>query len=119
MAFPFAVMTRAEGREPRARREEPEVRPSKLSSEEIERRLQQRDEWILQEGKLHRSLVFSDFIEAFGFMSRVALAAQEMNHHPEWSNVWNRVDIDLTTHDAGGLTELDFRLAEKIDRLLA
>jgi len=94
------------------------VRPEKLSDEAIQERLQQQTGWALLEGKLHRSVVFSDFVEAFGFISRVALLAEAMNHHPEWSNVWNRVDIDLTTHDAGGLSDLDFQLADRIDKLL-
>ncbi len=74
--------------------------------------------WELRDGKLHRDCVFSSFVEAFGFMSSVALLAEAMNHHPEWSNVYNRVAIDLTTHDAGGITGKDFALAEKINRLL-
>lgn len=62
-----------------------------------------------------RSLKFADFNAAFGFMTRVALAAEKADHHPEWSNVWNRVDIRLTTHDSGGLTEKDFAFAAFID----
>ena len=62
-----------------------------------------------------RSFRFADFNAAFGFMTRVALAAEKADHHPEWSNVWNRVDILLTTHDAGGLTRRDIDLAKKID----
>jgi 4a-hydroxytetrahydrobiopterin dehydratase len=61
--------------------------------------------------------VFADFVEAFGFMTRVALLAETANHHPEWSNVYNRVEIDLTTHDAGGITERDFKLAQRINQL--
>ena len=61
-----------------------------------------------------RTFQFADFSEAFGFMTRVALAAERMNHHPEWSNVWNRVTITLATHDAGGVTQLDVDLAEAI-----
>jgi len=64
-----------------------------------------------------KSFTFKDFNAAFGFMTRVALIAEKMNHHPEWSNVWNRVDITLSTHDAGGLTERDVKLAEAIERL--
>jgi len=73
--------------------------------------------WSLQGGKLHRELRFANFSEAFGFMSRVALAAEQLNHHPEWSNVWNRVVINLTTHDCGGLSNLDLALAQRIDAL--
>ena len=64
---------------------------------------------------ISRSLKFADFGAAFGFMTRIALAAEKADHHPEWSNVWNRVDIRLTTHDAGGLTARDFALAAVID----
>lgn len=67
---------------------------------------------------IHRALRFHDFAEAFAFMTRVALAAEKLNHHPEWSNVYDRVEITLTTHDAGGLTERDIRLAHQIDAAL-
>ncbi len=73
--------------------------------------------WSLREGKLHRDLRFGDFSEAFGFMARVALAAEAMGHHPEWSNVWNQVSIDLSTHDVGGLSNLDAELARTIDAI--
>jgi 4a-hydroxytetrahydrobiopterin dehydratase len=63
--------------------------------------------------------VFKDFKEAFGFMANIALAAEHMNHHPEWLNVYNRVEVTLSTHDAGGLTELDVKLAEAMDGLVA
>ncbi len=76
-------------------------------------------QWCVVEGKLHRELRFADFVEAFGFMSRVALVAEAMGHHPEWRNVWNRVVIDLTTHDIAGLSNLDVQLAEKINALSA
>jgi 4a-hydroxytetrahydrobiopterin dehydratase len=66
---------------------------------------------------LHRELRFASFSAAFAFMTRVALAAEVLNHHPEWSNVYNRVSITLTTHDAGGLTELDVQLATTVDKL--
>ena len=66
---------------------------------------------------ISRSFAFADFNAAFGFMTRVALAAERQGHHPDWSNVYNRVDITLTTHDAGGLTMRDIRLAEAIDKL--
>ena len=67
--------------------------------------------WELADGKLRREFVFQDFVTAFGFMSQVALVAEKMDHHPEWSNVYNRVVVELQTHDAGGLTDLDFELA--------
>ncbi len=87
----------------------------KLSDAEIKDRLGALDGWRLQAGKLHRELKFVDFSQAFGFMARVALAAETMNHHPEWFNVWSTVRIDLTTHDAGGISTRDFELAAKID----
>ena len=68
---------------------------------------------------IRRSLRFADFSQAFGFMSRVALAAEKADHHPDWSNSWNRVEIGLTTHSAGGVTPLDFALAARIDALAA
>jgi 4a-hydroxytetrahydrobiopterin dehydratase len=77
-------------------------------------------EWDYDEARdaLTRSFLFADFSEAFAFMARVALLAEKFDHHPEWSNVWNRVDVLLTTHDAGGLSERDVGMAEAIDRLL-
>ena len=90
----------------------------RLSAEEIEQGLAALADWDKDGEKLYRRFVFEDFNQAFGFMSRVALSAEAMNHHPEWSNVWNRVDIWLTTHDAGGLSTRDFELATRIDRLL-
>ena len=74
--------------------------------------------WSVVNGKLHRDLRFGDFNEAFGFMSRVALIAEAMGHHPEWSNVWNLVTIELTTHDAGGLSSWDVELAQRINALV-
>ena len=73
--------------------------------------------WERRDGSLHRDLVFADFAEAFAFMTRVAEVAERLDHHPDWSNSWNRVSIDLTSHDAGGLTERDVELAREIDRL--
>ncbi len=93
------------------------MRTEKLPADVIEKNLQQCPHWALDQGKLYRRFVFDDFVAAFGFMSRVALLAEAMNHHPEWSNVWNRVEIHLTTHDAGGISDLDFQLARKIDAL--
>ncbi len=75
-------------------------------------------DWDEARDAITRSLVFTDFVEAFGFMSRVALLAEKADHHPEWSNVWNRVDILLTTHDAGGLSPRDIELAAAIDALV-
>ena len=92
-------------------------RPAPLAPAEIERRLEGLAGWSLRDGALFRSFRFADFDAAFGFMARVALAAAALDHHPDWTNVWNRVDVRLLTHDAGGLTELDFALAERIDRI--
>ena len=89
-----------------------------LTPGEIEQLEQQLPGWSLVDGKLHRELVFSDFNAAFGFMTRVALIAEAMGHHPEWCNVWNRVVIDLTTHDTGGLSNLDQQLAQRINALV-
>ncbi len=90
-------------------------RPKALSTDEINVRLASLDGWALENGKLHRKFVFANFIEAFGFMTSAALVAEKMDHHPEWSNVYNRVAVDLTTHDADGVTELDFELAAAMD----
>ena len=75
-------------------------------------------QWGLENGKLQRELRFADFVEAFAFMTKVALIAEAMGHHPEWSNVWNRVTIALTTHDTGGLSDLDLEMARRIDGLV-
>ena len=87
----------------------------KLSPAIIQQKLTELDEWSLNQRKLYRLFVFENFIEAFGFMSQVALMAETLGHHPEWYNVYNRVEIYLTTHDAGGISELDFTLASRID----
>jgi 4a-hydroxytetrahydrobiopterin dehydratase len=91
----------------------------KLTPEEIAARLPSLPGWSLSAGKLHRELKFKDFVEAFGWMTSVALAAEGRNHHPEWFNVWNKVVIDLTTHDAGGISERDFELAAVMEQLAA
>lgn len=75
--------------------------------------------WTLEGEHLKRTFRFADFVEAFGFMARVALLAERQDHHPEWFNVWNRVEVALTTHDAGGLSARDVKLAKAIDALLA
>lgn len=90
---------------------------TKLTSPEIETRLSALPKWSVVDGKLHRELKFLDFVHAFGFMTQVAIVAERSDHHPEWSNVYNRVVIDLTTHDAGGLSTRDFELATAIDAL--
>ncbi len=73
--------------------------------------------WSLNEDKLHREFQFRDFVTAFGFMTQVALIAERMNHHPEWFNVYRTVTVDLTTHDAGGISRKDFELASAMDRV--
>jgi 4a-hydroxytetrahydrobiopterin dehydratase len=92
---------------------------TKLSDEAIAAKLGERKAWMRRGGAIERSFRFVDFVEAFGFMSAVALVAERMNHHPEWKNVYRTVEVTLSTHDAGGLTELDFELAAAMDRLSA
>ena len=91
-----------------------------LSEAERAEALDGLDEWDYDDARdaITRTLTFADFSEAFGFMTRVALLAEKADHHPEWSNVWNRVDILLTTHDAGGLSHRDTEMAAAIDALL-
>lgn len=92
----------------------------KLSPDDREAALARLNGWIYDPGAdaISHDFRFTDFSEAFGFMARVALLAQAADHHPDWSNVYNRVRITLSTHDAGGLTEKDVALAEQIDQLL-
>ena len=92
----------------------------KLAGKDRETALAGLDGWAMVQGRdaIRKTFKFNDFNEAFGFMARVALVAEKRDHHPEWSNVWNRVEITLTTHDASGLTQMDVDLAGAIDRLL-
>ena len=90
---------------------------AKLSEDEIATKLAGLNGWAFKNGKLHRQYQFPDFVAAFGFMTSAALCAESMNHHPEWTNVYNKVTIDLNTHDAGGITALDFTLAGKMEAL--
>jgi len=92
-------------------------RPAKLDEAEIARRLQALPGWELAGGKLHRQFTFKDFVEAFRFMTGAALEAERLGHHPEWFNVYNRVTVDLVTHDAQGITALDFELASRMEDL--
>jgi 4a-hydroxytetrahydrobiopterin dehydratase len=87
----------------------------RLSEEEVKERLKKLEGWTVAGGKLHREFTCKDFVAAFGNMTRVALVAEAMNHHPEWFNVWNKVVIDLNTHSVQGISDLDFALAGKID----
>ena len=89
----------------------------KLTDSEIQARLQELPGWRVVNGKLHRELQFADFVTAFGFMTQVALLAEKRDHHPEWFNVYNKVVIDLTTHDAGGISAKDFELAKAMEAL--
>jgi 4a-hydroxytetrahydrobiopterin dehydratase len=93
------------------------ARPSRLSEEEIRLRLREVPGWEVSEGKLLRTFKFKDFASAFGFMTSLALRAEAMNHHPNWSNVYDRVVVELSTHDAGGITKLDFQLASAANGL--
>jgi len=90
---------------------------AKLSKQEIAAGLRKLDGWSVVKGNLHRIFEFKDFTQAFGFMKRVALAADRMDHHPNWSNVYNKVTVDLSTHSANGLTKSDFELAGKIQKI--
>ena len=88
---------------------------TKLTEAQISAGLQ--PSWTVQQGKLHREYKFSDFAHAFGFMATAAPLIEKMNHHPEWFNVYNKVTVDLNTHDAGGITARDFELAELLEGL--
>jgi len=91
----------------------------KLEDQEIETRMPELVGWELKDGKLHREIKFSNFVKAFGFMTSVALIAEGKDHHPEWFNVYGTVRIDLQTHDAGGITALDFEFAQAVNELLS
>jgi 4a-hydroxytetrahydrobiopterin dehydratase len=93
------------------------ARPTRLADPEVRQRLAALPGWTVKDGKLHRELSFPDFTQAFAFMSAVAREADALDHHPEWFNVYNRVVIDLTTHDASGITTLDFELARRAEEL--
>lgn len=88
----------------------------KLTEDELTTALATLPAWRVAEGKLHREYVFPDFVHAFAFMTASALEIERLNHHPEWFNVWNRVAVDLTTHDAGGITAKDVELARVLER---
>jgi len=89
----------------------------KLDDDAVNAKLDELPGWFLLNEKLHREFKFSNFVEAFGFMTSAAIESEKMNHHPEWFNVYGKVVIDLTTHSAGGITELDFELARKMSKL--
>jgi 4a-hydroxytetrahydrobiopterin dehydratase len=89
----------------------------KFNEQELNTSLKQLSAWELRDNKLHREFKFADFAHAFGFMSAAAVLIEKMNHHPEWFNVYNRVSVDLTTHDANGITERDVELARLLDSI--
>jgi 4a-hydroxytetrahydrobiopterin dehydratase len=90
----------------------------KLSEAQIQDHVARLDGWTVEDGKLHRELRFDDFQQAFGFMARMALYAEAQQHHPEWFNVWNKVVIDLSTHDVGGLSDKDVAFAEAVNAVM-
>jgi 4a-hydroxytetrahydrobiopterin dehydratase len=92
---------------------------TKLSDEEITTRLASLSEWKREGDKLVRRFRFKNFVEAFGWMTSVALVAEKMDHHPDWKNVYDRVDVELMTHDSGGITAFDFELAAKMNEIAA
>jgi len=89
----------------------------RFSGPELKEALAGLDGWAVVDGKLHKAYKFADFIHAFGFMSTAAIAIEKMNHHPEWFNVYNRVTVDLTSHDAQGITSKDAELAKVLDEI--
>ena len=91
---------------------------TKINESDAQKMLGKIPGWEIVDGKLHREIQFPDFVAAFGFMTRAAILAEKQNHHPAWFNVYNKVVIDLDTHDAGGLTEFDFKLAKAMNQLL-
>ena len=93
------------------------ARPVRLTDAELQGLLPTLSGWAIKEGKLHRTFTFADFSQAWGFMSRAALVAEKMDHHPDWSNVYRTVHIDLHTHDAGGITRLDIEMAQQMNAL--
>ncbi len=90
----------------------------KLSSDTIENELKGLDGWSVVNGKLHKDFQFDDFNQAFGFMARASMHIEKMNHHPEWFNVYNKLSVDLMTHDAGGITQNDINLAKILNSLV-
>jgi 4a-hydroxytetrahydrobiopterin dehydratase len=89
----------------------------KLTEEQIRTELSGLQGWSVVNGKLHKDFVFDDFIQAFGFMCKAAMHIEKMNHHPEWFNVYNKISVDLVTHDAGGITQNDVVLARTLNSL--
>ena len=90
---------------------------NRLSSQEISNELKNLPGWTIKNEKLHKDFEFSSFNETFGFMTRAAMEIEKMNHHPEWFNVYNKLSVDLMTHDAGGITKNDIQLAKILNFL--
>jgi 4a-hydroxytetrahydrobiopterin dehydratase len=90
---------------------------TKATETEIQAAIAELDTWTVQKNKLHREYVFRDFVQAFGFIAQVALLAERAAHHPEWFNVYNKVVVDLTTHEAGGITHKDLDLAREMEQI--
>ena len=90
---------------------------TRVKEAEIQELIAELDAWTVENGKLHREYRFRSFVQAFGFMAQVALLAERAAHHPEWSNVYNMVVVDLTTHDAGGITRKDLELARQMEQV--
>lgn len=90
----------------------------KLTSQEVLLKLKELNDWQLSNNGIEKNFLFNDFNQAFGFITQVALLAEKMNHHPEWSNVYNKVHIRLNTHDVNGISDLDFKMATRIEELL-
>lgn len=95
------------------------MRPTRYTDTEIQENLKDISTWQLLDNSISKEFTFKDFSAAFAFLTQIAMAAEKLNHHPEIKNVYNKVSLKLNTHDAGGLTELDFKLAKQIDKLLA
>lgn len=93
------------------------ARPKKMQSEEVEHALASLDGWGIEDGALTRDYRFASFVEAFGFMRKMADVSEKLNHHPDWTNVYDRVAVRMSTHDAGGITELDFEWAREAERI--
>ena len=94
------------------------MKPEKLTEKQVAEELEKLPGWTIKGGNLHHTFEFADFSEAFGFMARAALIAESMGHHPDWSNVWNKVDVNLSTHSIGGLSNFDFKFAKNMQKLL-
>ncbi len=92
---------------------------NKLNETQIQEQLKQLDSWDYQDNAIHTTIEFKDFKDCFSVMTRIAFEAELMQHHPDWSNVYNTLSISLSTHDVGGLTEKDFKLAQIIDKLIS